>query len=843
MNGHLSSYHQEGFGSSSFPMNGYGSQALTQPAMDNTTTKTSGKALYEQRKNYAKSTVAMSETSQYRVEHLATFIVDRKDAMITVDDGIRKLKLLDAKGKVWTQDMLLQVDEKSVSLIDLESKNELEHFPFNTIQHFQSVMNACNYDSILALVCKEPGQGKPDIHLFQCDEVKAEMIHADIDSAISDSKGSKQKKRPSTLRMITNADNSCIPPPPRAPAPVPPGTITQVDVRSRVAAWSAWASPAEQDEKQKVVHEPEESPDMAAVRIDRDVQILNHVLDDVEAFVIKLQKAAEAFSQLSQRKKSKKSKKKGPGEGVLTLRAKPPPQDEFFDCFQKFKHAFNLLAKLKSHIQNPSAVDLIHFLFTPLNMVIQTSGGPEMGGSILSPLLTKDAIDFLNTCVTAEEKAVWFSLGETWTKPRSEWPKDQFIPPYVPHFRNGWEPPLLSFLGTPCEQELNHLAESVANAEHQRKQEEQRRLSEEQAISQEHLSSDGYAYSNSNYKRRSLLQQGTANAGFKKTSSRHVARNSETHVNMESRRFAKSKYDFVARNSNELSVMKDDILEIVDDRKQWWKVKNQSGMSGYVPNNILDLLRNPYPTGEGVPEGLYNQTIQLLMPKKEFELFKQLLGELSEKQKLDYIARAAVAIPPAPSPPPAYIAASASPFAGMMKGSSKNVSRQNSCSSIESTGTQKDAHRDGHMSLNRRKSHMEEVQDELAQRLTIGRGAAQKKFQMVRSNSTLAGICYDSAPDEVAEWLRSKGFNAVTVNSLGVLSGAQLFSLNKDELKTVCPEEGVRVYSQVTVQKAALEDKRGKSELEEIMKRRQEKLSVTGGDSGVESFDEGNSHS
>lgn len=320
-----------------------------------------------------------------------------------------------------------------------------------------------------------------------------------------------------------------------------------------------------------------------------------------------------------------------------------------------------------------------------------------------------------------------------------------------------------------------------------------------------------------------MLQQGTANAGFKKTSSRHVARNSETHVNMESRRFAKSKYDFVARNSNELSVMKDDILEIVDDRKQWWKVKNQSGMSGYVPNNILDLLRNPYPTGEGVPEGLYNQTIQ--------------------KQKLDYIARAAVAIPPAPSPPPAYIAASASPFAGMMKGSSKNVSRQNSCSSIESTGTQKDAQRDGHMSLNRRKSHMEEVQDELAQRLTIGRGAAQKKFQMVRSNSTLAGICYDSAPDEVAEWLRSKGFNAVTVNSLGVLSGAQLFSLNKDELKTVCPEEGVRVYSQVTVQKAALEDKRGKSELEEIMKRRQEKLSVTGGDSGVESFDEGNSHS
>ena len=66
-------------------------------------------------------------------KHLTTFVLDRKDAMITVDDGIRKLKLLDAKGKVWTQDMILQVDEKAVSLIDLESKASLKniyHFIF-----------------------------------------------------------------------------------------------------------------------------------------------------------------------------------------------------------------------------------------------------------------------------------------------------------------------------------------------------------------------------------------------------------------------------------------------------------------------------------------------------------------------------------------------------------------------------------------------------------------------------------------------------------------------------------------------------------------------------------------
>ncbi|NXS17971.1 EPS8 kinase, partial [Mystacornis crossleyi] len=554
------------------------------------------------------SVSSISETSQYHVEHLTTFVLDRKEAMITVDDGIRKLKLLDAKGKVWTQDMILQVDDKAVSLVDLESKNELENFPLSTIQHCQAVMNACNYNSILALICKEPTQNKPDLHLFQCDEIKATLIHEDIESAISDSKSGKQKKRLETLRMISKADGA-IPPPPRAPAPVPPGTITQVDVRSRVAAWSAWASEQGDYEKHRQYHEQEETAEMIAARIDRDVQILNHILDDIEYFVTKLQKAAEAFAELSKRKKTKKSKKKGPGEGVLTLRAKPPPPDEFVDCFQKFKHGFNLLAKLKFHIQNPSAADLVHFLFTPLHMVVQTTGGPELAGTVLSPLLTKDTIDFLRYTVTSEEGQLWMSLGDSWTKARAEWPKDHFIPPYVPRFRNGWEPPLLNFMGAPKEQELNHLAESVANVAEQQRKQEMKRLSSEPPGVPDYPPADGYAFSNTVYKRGPLLDQGAAVAAFKQTVSRHVDRNYEAHNKAQSKKYAKCKYEFVARNNSELSVLKEEIVEVLDDRKQWWKVQNKSGSTGFVPNNILDPLRNAE-GAQGWPEPAYTRTIQ-----------------------------------------------------------------------------------------------------------------------------------------------------------------------------------------------------------------------------------------
>lgn len=42
-----------------------------------------------------------------------------------------------------------------------------------------------------------------------------------------------------------------------------------------------------------------------------------------------------------------------------------------------------------------------------------------------------------------------------------------------------------------------------------------------------------------------------------------------------------------ANNDKELTVKMYDLVEVLDDRRNWWKVKNYNGQIGHVPNTIL----------------------------------------------------------------------------------------------------------------------------------------------------------------------------------------------------------------------------------------------------------------
>lgn len=700
----------------------------------------SAKDLFEQRKKYSNSNIIMQETSQYHVEHLATFVMDKSEAIVTVDDAIKKLIQLESKEKIWTQEMLLQVNDKSLRLLDCGTEEELENFPLSTVHHCQTVLNQMRHSSILLLVCQESEQNKPDIHFFNCD-VEAEMVHADIESALADKKHGK-KMRPQTLKVnqekIKTHRETIIPPQGPGPTAPKPASRGFQNAKNRVISPSSQAE-IEFDRRSSGSQEPEESRESLAQRIEKETQILNCTLDDIEFFVARLQKAAEAFKQLNQRKKGKKNKKKAPAEGVLTLRAKPPTEEEFIDCFQKTKLALNLLARLRKHILNPSSAELVHFLFGPLELIVQSTGGPEVARSVRCPLLSKEATDFLKGHLTPKEMTLWESLGEAWTRSRAEWPKEPVVPQYIPKFHSGWQPPLDIFIGAPWETEISHPPDSLG---------------------QDQSSANGHPFRKSSVKKGQAGDQADAykpNAG--------PQRNLEAQG---PKKYAKIRYDFTARNANELSVLRDEVLEVLEDNMQWWKLRSRSGQDGYVPFNILDVVK---------AEDVFNQP-------------DQLYSQVQSKYKGDLSPRG-------PGPTLSY---GGEKWGGELTG--RLASQDAKDQLIHS---------------------MDEVNDELVKKIA-NKQPTQRNFKVGKVQQVYVPLTFDSSADEVKAWLEAKGFSKTIVNQLGILTGAQIFSLNKDELRKVCGEEGSRVYSQITVQKSQLEKSQGESELQEIMKRRQEKV-------------------
>ncbi|XP_070314036.1 epidermal growth factor receptor kinase substrate 8-like protein 2 isoform X6 [Odocoileus virginianus] len=700
--------------------------------------KMSAKDLFEQRKKYSNSSVIVHETSQYHVQplprslkdgrphsrpadssgglcsrHLATFIMDKSEAIASVEDAIRKLVQLSSKEKIWTQEMLLQVNDQSLRLLDIESQEELENFPLPSVRHSQTVLNQLRYPSVLLLVCQDSDQSKPDVHFFHCDEVEAELVHEDIESALADCRLGK-KMRPQTLKGHQEKIRQRLSILPAAPGPAPipiqrfggdsPSTKNRVGLLTPLGELGLRRRESLEEEPRAAL----------AQRIEKETQILNCALDDIEWFVARLQKAAEAFKQLNQRKKGKKKGKKGPAEGVLTLRARPPSEAEFVDCFQKTKLAFNLLAKLQKHIQNPSAAELMHFLFGPLDLIVSTCGGPNIARSVSRPLLSRDAVGFLRGHLVPKEMALWESLGETWTRPRSEWPREPQAPPYVPRFHSGWEPPLDVLQEAPWE------VEGLA------------------APADEPAPVSRPSFRNS--PKHSLGPESTSPGDvLPQVSSQHTHRGYESAPAMA--KYVRVLYDFTARNANELSVLRDEVLEVLEDGHQWWKLRNRSGQAGYVPGNILAETRlEDAPQEQGV----------------------KYWGPVSPTHKL----------------PPS--------FAG-----NKDELMQ----------------------------HMDEVNDELVKKISNIRAQPARPFRVERSQPVPPPLTHASGPREVRAWLEAKAFSARVVEHLGVLTGPQLFSLNKDELRKVCGEEGARVYSQLTVQKAFLEKQQGGSELEELMSK------------------------
>uniref|UniRef100_W5MZM0 EPS8 signaling adaptor L3b n=1 Tax=Lepisosteus oculatus TaxID=7918 RepID=W5MZM0_LEPOC len=518
----------------------------------------SAKAIYKQRKEYAESITRQPDNFQFRVEHLFTSELDNREVH-TVDDCISQLKQLDAQGRVWGQDMLLEVQGSSLQLTDIETKEELESFPLRAIVEVKAVLHSCVYDSILTITVQERNKSRTSVFLFQCEEMGAEHVRADLDKAINQ----RREETGNQDNIRDNLENIIGQQGPRQQRNKPPPLLPPMDRWSGPEPHSSqWTTPDYEEDnhsqqftpQEEPQYMPEEPPDLQKAELERNVEILNHVLNDVELFIGQVGAVVAQTPGKEKEKKSKKnkSKKNAPVQGL-------PSTGEFASCMQKIKYGFNLLGKLNGKIHNPSAPDFVHILFSALGFLTSNCPWRDLPPSVLTPLLTPPAIQLLRQEVSPEEDQLWCSLGDAWNVPSSN----------------------------------------------------------------------------------------------------------------ENPRYMRVMYDFMARNNQELSIMKGDIVQVLDDSRQWWRVRNIREEEGFVPHNVLESM-------EENPQAEYQDVL---------------------------------------NPP----------------------------------------------SLNK-----------------------------------------TSKPQEVKAWLEYKGFSKITVRCLGVLSGSLLLGMTRDELKSVCPEEGGRVFFQLQAVKSSL---------------------------------------
>ncbi|KAF5903263.1 epidermal growth factor receptor kinase substrate 8-like protein 1, partial [Clarias magur] len=436
-------------------------------------------------------------------------------------------------------------------------------------------------------------------------------------------------------------------------------------------------------------------------QLEHDVEVLNHCFSDVEHFMANLQQAADAQRLLEQnmkRKKSSKKKKQG-YDVMMTEKVGAPSQQEFVDIFQKIKYSFSLLDSLKADIEDPNSVELLHHLFIPLDLMVKTTGGPVLAAGVSSPALTSGAISLLQQNLTQEERELWSSLGPNWTQANSQHAKS--ASPYTPVFLDGWKPD--------------------ANGQ----------------VFEDQIDSPN--------KKEALLER--QQSAYSQPSSPLQLTDESEEIPLPG--LYCCSYDFVARNSSELSVLHGENLQVLDSSKRWWKCRNRYDEIGFVPSNILEPAD---PTKQDSSVVNHKSSTKVALSPTGVGRFSY-TGPNFSGGDYSHMDSRPISMPPVGS--------------------------------------------DGERAML--------VNNELAQRLALGREASFRPLVINKANDTTLPLNYHSPPAEVHEWLRGKGFSDETANSLGVLTGAQLFSLSRDELCKVTPHEGARVYSQIMVQKVQLE--------------------------------------
>ncbi|XP_031143286.1 epidermal growth factor receptor kinase substrate 8-like protein 3 isoform X2 [Sander lucioperca] len=536
----------------SIQSNGYSTMDEVSSQLSSLSTP-SAKSIYLQRMEYAVSINKMMDKFQYRVEHLFTCELNGKE-LRSVADCVERLKLLDGMGRVWGQNMLLEVRGTKLLLTDIETKEELESMAFSDILELKAMLDTGVFKSLLTMSVQSGEKHTTTVFMFQCEDVRADYVQRDLSGAMSRRSNDLSISNAGLIAGHQGMKNLCdaaksSEPKEQEPTvdPVPkwmaPDYEEELVVPQEEEEDKDEEEEEEDEDKEEEAPPPREevpSPQPSTTEeepvsiprlytdLDRNVDILNHIVSDIEIFMGKV------AAVVAKNAKKKKKKKKGKVMDGM------PPAAEFEVCLHKIKCGFNLVAELNGMINNPSAPEFVQSLFSTLAFVV--SHCPEdLPQTIVAPLLTPQCIRLLSEEASAEQDQLWQSLGDAWNIPSTKWPEDdEDIPTYTLEFLDGWQPPEVTAAPEPSEP----------------------------------------------IRRQAPQQPAPSQASTKWTPPPHPPQ--KTRSGEPKLRHIQVTNDFISRNHRELTVRKGEIVELLDMSKQWWKVRNSRGEEGFVPNNVLE---------------------------------------------------------------------------------------------------------------------------------------------------------------------------------------------------------------------------------------------------------------
>ncbi|CAF0853809.1 unnamed protein product [Rotaria sordida] len=533
---------------------------------------------------------------------------------------------------------------------------------------------------------------------------------------------------------------------------------------------------------------------------------LNKCFDDIELFIRYIEAIMEYTKELERdyRRKDKKS------SGLKQMVEKLPDDRYFIDILQKFKHSFNLLGELKYIIHSPNAPELIHYLLSPLQLILHTlrtkhPNQLQLAYDIWTPALTKEARELLINCLTSKEQEVLWNLGPAWIRTAEEVP--QKIVEYRPLFFEGrpiWFQEPSNDYSLQSARSIDERQPSVWSSPRQ--------------PNQNNNNNGSSINHHTQFARQPSPAAQFDTSTVDRSNKTSVVENYNEHAWAIDRKRAGAKiyvvkFDRQGQNNKELTVRCGELIEIENNSKKWWRARNFHGDVGHVPHNIVDeieleqlLVKNtssntsvvlPRPSSapnrgfthvNGHHQHNTNGYTQHLLrsPSNGNNFIMQSNSTTYTNPTIirDHLLQQTfsplVSSPPlAPSPPPLSI-----PPPPPMP-SQLLTNRSSTWSTLQLPESNRKGRR-SRSNTNLSTQRVDVLQQELTQRIT----------------DRIGFISPNSSKEDVQRWLASKHISTKLAQNLHGMNGEELFQLTKSTLDQFTNEhESARIYELLLQQK------------------------------------------